>query len=315
MRFWPASTGARLRAIIGMAFLSIAVAVVVYWSLSSRPFKSKSRAHGSTPEKKSIFSDQFPGNNSIGNEITALKTSGRLTEENETLIRRTVSSAANSLEMPPAILWCLLFQESRLNHLSGIEGDVGALGLGQFSHFSFYEINHQLERFDARNKKMFLETLGQDVRPVLPKRNDVYSHSSYYFIPTAVASSASYLNNRYAHLEKLLGQRGLDFDEELLWLYSVMAYNKGTKSVLAIWNTIARKYGVEGLKTALKDTGYFLKLSRNEKLVNTSLRRIWEQTKAKAYSKELLIHIDQISRCALKSETLALHPTTGGHIR
>lgn len=303
MRFnWP--TGFRARRIwLPIGILStLVVGIVATYRLFPRDNSfqiSSLRTSGET-----LFNQQFPTNPVVQEEMQNLRRSGRLTEKNEKLIRTTVDASATPLEMPPSVLWCLLFQESRLNHLDGIESNAGALGLGQFSRYSFHEINNQLGKFDSRNIAMLTTTLGQDVRPIHPIKNDVYSNSSYFYIPTAVVASASYLNNRHAHLRKLLAKRGLRYHPELLWLYAVMAYNKGTKSVLVFWNTVQQRYGEEGLKAVLLDPASFLKLSRQEKLLTISLQRIWNKPKAKSYAKELAIHVDKINHCALKEKIL-----------
>src|SRR3989338_5041031 len=99
------------------------------------------------PVVRSIYADDFPASQRLKGELKYVRQIGRLQRENEALIDRVIVSSSAHFGMPPSVLWCLLFQESRLNHLEGIFDSSGARGLGQFSSFSFYEINHQLNHY------------------------------------------------------------------------------------------------------------------------------------------------------------------------
>lgn len=223
----------------------------------------------------------------------------RLSQTNEIQIQRTVLAASSQLEMPPALLWCLLFQESRLNHLDGIGETTGALGLGQFSHFSFQEINMDLTKFGTANLNLFVKTFGKDIRPISANEHNTADRSSYYFIPTAVVSTAAYLNNRQLHLKTILDKQQIRYQTDILWLYAAMAYNKGTRSVLSLWTQIRKKRGPSGLEAALTDPEHFFSYSSNPTLLSKSLKRIWTPEDAHRYSAELAVHTANLASCSL----------------
>jgi hypothetical protein len=54
-------------------------------------------------------------------ELAQLRSSGRLAAEDEAAIDKATNLAMRRLGVPKAVLWCLMFQESRLNHLLGIQ--------------------------------------------------------------------------------------------------------------------------------------------------------------------------------------------------
>jgi hypothetical protein len=185
------------------------------------------------------------------------------------------------------------------NHLEGLNDNIGASGLGQFSYFSFYEVNNHLERFNKDNLSLLLQTHGKDVRPIELRKNDIYNPSSYYFIPTAVVSSASYLNNRYLQLKNVLKRQNIPYSPDLLWLYSAMAYNKGTRSVLSFWNDSKRRHGKRHVEKLVLDLESFLTAVLDPVSITRSLQTIWPNDTAVHYAKELRIHMQKIKECAL----------------
>lgn len=250
-------------------------------------------------EKSSLFAHNYPANGSFQEELVRLKANNLLKPNDELEIHKSLLATSEYLEIPPALFWCLLFQESRLNHLEGINEEKPVLGIGQFSRFSFYEINHQLERYNSENTNLIYFYFGHDIRPIAAKKKDLLSTSSYYSIPTGVISSGLYLSNRYKHLSQLLTQQNLSFNPELLWLFSAMAYNKGSRSIVSLWNTVNKKQGRQGLEILLNDYAAFQKTFEDTNLLTKSLKRIWEESKAKTFAKELRIHAQNIAACSV----------------
>lgn len=255
-----------------------------------------------TLDSNTRFTLDFPTDEKLRQELHQLRMQARLTPENEQAILGGVTRAATVMDIPPAVLWCLLFQESRLNHLAGEGESAGAVGLGQFSKFSFYEVNHHLTKFSDSNLSAFYKEMGKDVRPIHRLRKNESDQSSYYYIPTAVVASAAYLNNRRHHLRTLLTQHQIAFDNDLLWLYATLAYNKGTRSVLAFWNVLQEDKGAATLQASLHDVNTLTGLVQNPKLVRKAFGRIWPAWQAKSYANEWLIHFRNTSVCALKNE-------------
>jgi hypothetical protein len=249
----------------------------------------------------SLFSPDFPASTGVQSELKALRNRGRLLPENDRLIRRTVRLSGDYLDMPPALLWCLLFQESRLDHLVGLESQKGAIGLGQFSYFSFYEINHHLTNYGKDNFHLMRDILGGDIRPVEANVRKLSAVSSYFYIPTAVVSSASFLNNRYLQLKRILERKKLTYDPDMLWLYAAMAYNKGTRSVLSFWNQALQEGGPKEVSKLLRERRALFETLANSRRLTHSLRRIWPAREAASYAKELSIHMKNLGDCALGS--------------
>jgi hypothetical protein len=193
----------------------------------------------------------------------------------------------------------LLFQESRLDHLRGIRKPSGARGLGQFSTFGFYEINHELNKFHSGSLDAWIELFGHDVRPVLPDADRTNNLSSYFNIPTAVVASASYLNNRYHHLARLLRKHNVSVDPQVLWLHSLLAYNKGTRAVIALWKE-ARSMRPRSSTEMFVSPETFLAVATHHALFTRAFRRIWPENRARAYAKEAVRHVQNISACALQ---------------
>ncbi len=246
-----------------------------------------------------MYASRFPASDKFSQELVALRSKGKLSSDNEALIRNTVDKVSFHLKMPPAVLWCLMFQESRLNHLEGFNEEKGALGLGQFSFYSFYEVNFHLDRFNDDNLAMFRKTLGMDARPIGAFRGDVYHPSSYFYIPTAVAATGAYLNNRYLHLKRILERKEIQFDPALLWLHAAAAYNKGTRGVLSFWNTQRERRGTKGLAKLLSDREAFFKSFAASDTFDEALERIWPTDDALAYSRELRVHLKNLRDCAV----------------
>lgn len=281
---------------IPLVVLTIAL---LFWSND----KDQTVADDNQDAKSNIFSTHYPVAKKFKAELEYMRTTGRLKTEDEILIHKMVMKAASSVDMPPGILWCLLFQESRLNHLLGLAGDRGARGVGQFTFYGFREINRELDRYATGNLDMFINTLGTDIRPIAPLKDDVYHPSSYFYIPTAVASSAAFLNNRYHQLKRNLERRKIKYDEGLLWLYAAMAYNKGTRAVLTFWNQARATGGQKLVEQYVRDPDTFFKSFKDSQRFREALSRIWKRDTAKHYAKELTIHMKQLKACSVESES------------
>jgi hypothetical protein len=248
---------------------------------------------------RSIFTTDYPNNDRFQEELELLRATKRLDPQNLELINRLIRSTSLQLTMPPGVLWCLLFQESRFNHLTGLKEDRRAKGLGQFAYFSFHEINHNLDRFTDANLKMFISVLGWDMRPIAPLRDQINAPGSYFYIPTAVTSSAAFLNNRFHQLKRVLDRRGITYSPDLLWLYSAMAYNKGTRTVLSFWNKSLNRGGRKEVERLLLEPGkLFDSLNHYDHFVG-SLAHIWPKDTAKRYADELTQHMKQIKECSV----------------
>lgn len=250
----------------------------------------------------SIFTSTYPASPKFKQELEQLRSNGTLKTEHEVLINRWISASSDALKMPPAILWCLLFQESRLNHLEGIEGNRPSSGIGQFSYYSFYEVNHHLDKFTKDNLHLFIKLLGKDIRPIEAKKGELHNPSSYYFIPTAVTSSATYLNNRYHHLASLLEKKGIPFDPQILWFYAAMAYNKGTRSVLSFWNEARRKGGSDKVEKLVLENDAFMTSVQDPHTLQKTLKQIWSAEESQKYAKELQIHMANLKDCVVAPE-------------
>lgn len=289
---------------IGVIGLGCAVTGMIYLADPPNSYNKHSRAILSdvTSSLGNIFTQQYPASRRFQSELDQMRTQGRLSPENEILINRWILTTTQQLNMPPAILWCLLFQESRLNHLEGIEGDRSSSGIGQFSYYSFYEVNHHLDQYTKDNLDLFVRTMGKDVRPIEPRKKDIQNPSSYYFIPTAIAASATYLNNRYYQLRGILTKNGLPHDPQLLWFYAAMAYNKGTRSVLSFWNDARSRGGDTQVEKLVLENNSFLKSLNDPVLFNRALKKIWTGDEADAYARELKVHMANMKDCVLANQ-------------
>lgn len=247
-----------------------------------------------------------PGSPGAMKELEQMREAGKLLPEDEQAIDRTVTLATKKLGVPKAVLWCLMFQESRLNHLLGIDATSGATGIGQFLFPSFYEVNFQSNRYSALNVDYLVEAIGSDARPIGAFRRTPDSPSSYYFIPTGVAATAVFLHNRYVQLESALKRKGLAYDPDLLWLYAALAYNKGNRSVLNLWSEVRRQRGQRGLQRMLTEPDSFFALSSDHDLLESALGRVWEGGLATEFSHEWRVHGGKIAECATGGSSRAL---------
>lgn len=228
-----------------------------------------------------------------------MRSSNKITWENENLIQVSTFNAGKTLGIPQSLLWCLMFQESRLNHLSGLKEGKLSTGLGQFSVSAFFEVNHHLPRYLSSPKSTLSDMLGYDIRPLSANIGDTSAINSYYFIPTAVTATALYLNNRFVQLARIADERNLLYSPDILWVWAALSYNKGGRTVLALWNQVEKRAGGRELERALSSKQSFLSYALNTNLINQALRSIWSQRLLANYSKELITHVENIRDCAL----------------
>ncbi|MCB0417165.1 MAG: hypothetical protein H6617_08950 [Bdellovibrionaceae bacterium] len=268
-----------------------AVLFVSYHSWYWFAFAPKTKPH--------FYSPSFPVSQNFQSELILLRETKRLDGDSESRILHATVQTAKVLQIPAGLLWCLLFQESRLNHRLGMEGNIPSYGLGQFTHFGFQEINYQLNRYSTSNRSHLIRLLGSDVRPISANSATPDSLSSYFSIPTAVVTTGLYLKNRYLHLGSLLERRGIRYDPKLLWLYAVMAYNKGTRGILSFWNAEEKRLGTNRIRQLVTDPDILLDLARDRNLFTAGFARVWDRRRARSYSEELSIHLSNIAACAL----------------
>lgn len=249
---------------------------------------------------------QPPGSPGAMKELEQMRESGRLSPDDERAIDKAVDLATKKLGVPKAVLWCLMFQESRLNHLLGIEATSGATGIGQFLFPSFYEVNFHSTRYSARNVDFLVDAIGYDARPIGAFKRSPTHPSSYYWIPTGVAATAVYLHNRYLQLETALKRKSLAYDPDLLWLYAALAYNKGNRSVLNLWSEVRQQRGQRALQRLLTEPDSFFALSSDHDLLESALGRVWEDGSATEFSHEWRVHGGKIAECATGGSSRAL---------
>lgn len=251
---------------------------------------------------RSIFAKEYPQSTKFQSEMELLNSTNRLDPVNHDLIEKLIRTTSSELTMPPGLLWCLLFQESRFDHLTGMNESHKAKGMGQFAYFSFHEVNHNLSRFTDENLKMFITVLGWDNRPIAPLRDTLNAPSSYYYIPTAVTASAAFLNNRYHQLRNVLEKNKISYSPDLLWMYSAMAYNKGTRSVLSYWNKSMKRGGRKEMQRLVLEPTHFFDALDHPDGFSQSLAHIWPQETANKYAEELTRHMKQIKECSIDPE-------------
>lgn len=252
---------------------------------------------------RNVFSANYPVAPRFQEELDRLRQTDRLSSKNEALIDFSVSRASQTLKQPPALLWCLLFQESRLDHLSGIQKESFISGLGQFSQSAFYEINKDLSRYHSIPSKTWIALLGKDVRPISPDKSNPSAPHSYYHIPTAVSASALFLYNRWIQLQRVAFAQNLAFSPEILWMWAALSYNKGGRSILSIWKQIEKEQGRPALQAALQQRDPFLKSIQSSALIQRALLNIWKENKASIFARELSIHTKNLTDCAFVSKT------------
>lgn len=264
------------------------------------------------PPDPNFFARRYPASEEFQGQLDYLRNKGKLSPQVEAQLQQAIEDTSDVMEIPPALLWCLFFQESRLNHLLGLDGSHPSHGLGQFTHSGFFEINNELTRINPKNLDHMVHVLGKDVRPIEPKADRPSDPSSYYHIPTAVVSSAIYLKNRYLQLGRVLRSQRVTFDPQLLWLYAIMAYNKGTRSVLSVWNELEQRGGKGLVEAHVQDKHVFFNSLTDRALFEGAFSRIWQADRAGRYTSELIVHMRNISSCSVTGTAMASGGKAGG---
>jgi len=251
------------------------------------------------PAAPSLYSINYPVAERFQSELQELTRTQKITGENQDLISQSVYRVARQLKEPQALLWCLFFQESRLDHLLGKEDPTSITGLGQFSRTAFFEINRDLDRYFSRPGKVVSELLGKDPRPIRADAVNLNALHSYYSIPTAVSSSALFLHNRWFQLRRVALAKNLSFSDEVLWMWAALAYNKGARGVFTLWQQIQKEQGKGALQAALTDPAQFRKVIDSQALIQRAFKRIWVPARASFFARELSLHGRNVTDCAL----------------
>ncbi len=249
------------------------------------------------PAFEPVFSESYPVHTRFLREVSQLREK-RLTFTEENLIHNFVFTARSNLAVPSSLLWCLLFQESRLDKLSGVENGSLTTGLGQFSNSAFFEVNYHLSRYLKSPKTMVTQILGTDVRPIAPDSLNLNALHSYYHIPTAVTATALFLHNRRVQLIRAATQHQLSFSPELLWAWAALSYNKGGRTVIALWKEIEDKFGAQELSNALSTRESFVRHTQNLRLISRATQSIWKDHRSQTFSEEWLRHSTNLTDCS-----------------
>jgi hypothetical protein len=265
-------------------------------------------------EGDKIFGHTAPQNYSFKKEIDYLESTGQLTKNDLKTLNDYVHQAYFTIGVPKSLLWCVLFQESRLDPLKNMDRKKGARGLGQFTRHALKEINKDTNLFDNRTEDVMRSQLGEDVLPIsfklgfkptedlVDRRTRLPSsvqlpNSSYFHTKTAVFASAAYLNNRYNQIVRALEKQNIEYDPEVVWLYAAAAYNKGTKAVFNLLSDQRFYGGDQGLSELMKDPKLSYTLLTHTHLLDHSLRDLWQTETREKYVKELTKNIELVVSC------------------
>lgn len=265
--------------------------------LSADSFSSDASVQQISP----LFSTHYPASPRFVKEISEMRTQDKVSLKIENSIHTSILSAAEELKIPPALLWCLVFQESRLNPLSGAKESSVSKGIGQFSPHAFFEVNHHLYKYMSSPKTIFSSILGLDVRPIKPDIANASAIHSYYFIPTGITATALYLHNRWKQLSRVAKARNLSFSNDLLWGWAALSYNKGGRTVINIWREIEKEQGTPYLQSALSNPNVFMAEVTNPKHMQAAISTIWPKSKVNYYAHELKIHSENIQECSFST--------------
>ncbi|HTL11289.1 MAG TPA: hypothetical protein VL588_02295, partial [Bdellovibrionota bacterium] len=189
------------------------------------------------PSDASLFTADPPADPAYREEVEYMRRVSGFSQERAARVIEKVRAASQALSLPPAVLWCVLFQESRLDHLKNAFNTQNAKGIGQFTSAALGEINTDTDLYDPRTTDYLTQQVGAHPLPLGFTLKDGRGaepeapRSSYYRLETGVASTAVYLNNRYQHLVRTLVKRELKYDPQVIWLLAAAAYNKGPRSM------------------------------------------------------------------------------------
>lgn len=255
----------------------------------------------SAQESLPLFSTHYPVSPRFVKEMSEMRTQDKVSLKIENSIHTSILSASGELKIPPALLWCLIFQESRLNPLSGAKESSVSKGIGQFSPHAFFEVNHHLYKYMSSPEAVFSSILGLDVRPIKPDIANASAIHSYYFVPTGITATALYLHNRWTQLSRVAKARDLSFSNDLLWGWAALSYNKGGRTVINMWREIEKEHGTPYLQSALSNPKVFMAETTNSKHMQSAISAIWPKKKTNPYANELKIHSENIQECSFST--------------
>lgn len=271
------------------------------------------------PPPRALFAEEVPQSASFKSELVYLETTERLTKKEIQTIEDYLKKVEDSFGVPKALLWCVLFQESRFDSFKNAYSTVPAKGLGQFTPSALEEINSDTNQYDSRTRQILNEQVKPGRLPLnfklKPPARDLASHrkkqkfptqpsTSYYRTSTAVFASAAYLNNRYQQLKRALDRQKIPYDPQVLWLYAAAAYNKGSRSIFLLLTNEYMSRGESAIQELLKSPkATYLLLTHPERL-DYSLRGVWNKKTRTKYIIELLRNMEVISSCALTEQNL-----------
>jgi hypothetical protein len=269
-----------------------------------------------------LFASTPPANKAFKAELRYLSNTKRLTEQERAVIESEVREVEATLGVPRALLWCVLFQESRFDAFKNATSPLPAKGLGQFTPSALAELNSDTDHYDPRTSlalqtilaprtlpidfhlKVKKRTKGKraaaSVAPPFPEQPP----NSYFRTATAVFASGAYLNNRYQQLKNTLDHQNVSYDPEVLWLYAAAAYNKGSRSVFLLLSNEYMSRGAEALAALLKNSKDAYKLLTHAERLDISLRGVWKKEQRGRYVEELLRNMAIISSCSLSEHQI-----------
>ncbi len=266
----------------------------------------------------SLFKAPVPLGTAFNKEVSFLKKTGQISKGQFNKISTAIDKSTVRFDVPPAILWCLLYQESRFDVFRNATEPNLARGIGQFLQRALDELNEDPDLFAKGTKDRLNEVIKPEPFPIafsiypesalrsiqLGKTTKIpmQSKNSYYRIETGIAASAAYLNNRYRQLASALRKNKIGYHPDLLWLYAVAAYNKGNRAVFAVLNGERTVKGIDGLEDLLTNPTNTYSLLTDTKLLDYRLRPIWGIDKRRRYAKEMSKNFEMIYSCTFGEE-------------
>lgn len=288
---------------INLKTFCIVAAVAV--SIAATCYVFDMAPHGYTavlPREGNLFSPTYPANRTQQQAMFRLRTGRRLSSDDEFNIRRKVSSTAQTVEMPEAILGCTLFLQSDLNRLDGVQGEQSSRGMGRLFAFDAFLLSSDLERYSDKHGTWFRREVG-DAKGLLLDVHDTQSANSYFATGTAVTTTALLLHDRYLQLKASLDSNTLRQNPDLLWIESAIAYANGTRLVLALWNELQRSRGRVALESALNQREEFAKAFFNRGLVRKALARMWPSRTVALLEDSYISYVHNLHDCAIENAT------------
>lgn len=272
----------------------------------------------SAPVPGVLFTASPPNSLSFQEELQFLKKTGQLKTKERVTIENEIDKASSSFGIPKAVLWCLLFQESRFDSYKNAMERGTARGIGQFLETALREINTDTDHFFPDTSKLLSRAIDPLEMPInfsfnpgrsarnIERRNirviPEQKKNSYFHITTSINASAAYLNNRYRELEKTLVREGIPYHPDVLWIYAIAAYNKGTRSVNQLLSQQRRRFGEDHLLFLLNNPKSTFDLMTDDRALRKALRGRWTSKKVTVYAEEMKRNVASIKGCATKGE-------------